>query len=358
MSEANLRDARLRGADLREADLSEANLRDARLRGADLRGARLLRTDLNGARLQNADLRNVQFRERCGFLWLSSCFFPPKLRDTDLSMSNFKGVYLSKTPLSGANLSRAEFLGADLSEAKLHGVDLTGALLDGADLSGAILSAANLSRASLRGANLSGTKFHGADLSKTDLRGADLKGSQLAGAQLIETKLDLADLRNTDFLNLPDMDIVKTIQKIDNLLIKEKALKRIDDVEMKNTSIRPLSLNRVILCKIEYIYGELKKFNETELLRQAPYIVECKTEVEAKNYFDDLVADLAALACEDESGYTAKGIVNRALSDEVFGSELVRSLLNRCPEITSMELSEQEHNRLNTIFKEMEASIQ
>lgn len=133
---------------------------------------------------------------------------------------------------------------------------------------------------------------------------------------------------------------------------------------MKKTSIRPFSINHAIFCKTEYIYDELKKFDEAELLRKAPYIVECKTETEAKNYFDDLVADLAVLACKDESrnidsyGYTAKGIAHRAFFDKKFGSELGRNLLNRCPEATSVRLSEQERKRLNTISEKLETSTQ
>ena len=354
LSEADLRGARLLGADLRKADLSEADLRDARLKNADLRGSRLLKTDLRGALLERADLRNIKFGK---FSWLRIRFIPPDLRDTNLSLSNSDGTFLSRTSLSGADLSSAKFRGANLSGADLHGVDLTGAFLHGANLSGAILSGSNLSRADLRGANLSGAKLHGADLSKSDLRGADLKGSELVGAQLIETKFDLADLRDIDFSNQSDMNI-KMIKDIGNPRIKAGALKRIDNAKIGKTLIEALSLNDAILCKTEYIYAELRNSDEMKLLGQAPYIVECIMEAEAKNYFDDLVTYLSALACEDESGYIAKGIAQRTLLDEELGSKLAGNLLNECPEITLKMLSEQERDRLNTISEGLETSSQ
>jgi hypothetical protein len=100
------------------ADLSEANLIDANLSGANLRGANLIDANLSGADLSEANLIDAN--------------------------------------LSGADLSGADLSGADLSEADLSGADLIEANLSGADLSGADLSDAHLICADLRGANLSG----------------------------------------------------------------------------------------------------------------------------------------------------------------------------------------------------------
>ena len=58
-SRANLRDADLHGADLRDADLC-----DAYLRGADLRGADLCDAYLRDAYLRGADLRDAKYNER------------------------------------------------------------------------------------------------------------------------------------------------------------------------------------------------------------------------------------------------------------------------------------------------------
>ena len=75
-------------ANLRDADLCDANLRNANLRGADLCGANLSDADLSGADLRGANLRSANL---CG------------------------------ADLRSANLSDADLSGADLSDADLRG---------------------------------------------------------------------------------------------------------------------------------------------------------------------------------------------------------------------------------------------
>ncbi len=90
----------LRGANLRDADLSGANLTDADLRGANLRDADLRDADLSFADLGRANLTDADLRDAV-------------LRDADLS-----GANLRDADLSGANLRHADLSGADLSGAK------------------------------------------------------------------------------------------------------------------------------------------------------------------------------------------------------------------------------------------------
>ena len=63
------------------AGLNLVNMRDARLRGADLRQALMLDADLNGADLSFADLRAAQLAGA-------------DLRKTNLRGARLKGVYL------------------------------------------------------------------------------------------------------------------------------------------------------------------------------------------------------------------------------------------------------------------------
>jgi uncharacterized protein YjbI with pentapeptide repeats len=63
LSNANLRCADLRGADLSDADLSNANLRCADLSDADLRGANLRGADLRCADLRGANLNRAKYRD-------------------------------------------------------------------------------------------------------------------------------------------------------------------------------------------------------------------------------------------------------------------------------------------------------
>ncbi|EJR9261299.1 pentapeptide repeat-containing protein [Salmonella enterica] len=92
-SRANLRDANLCGANLRDANLRDANLCGANLRDADLRGANLC-----GANLRDANL--------CG----------ANLRDADLCGADLRGANLCGANLCGANLRDADLRGANLPD--------------------------------------------------------------------------------------------------------------------------------------------------------------------------------------------------------------------------------------------------
>ncbi len=153
---ADLEDANLEGADLRDADLQYANLEDADLRGANLRGANLQYADLRDADLRGANLRGAN------------------LRDADLRGANLEGA-----DLRGANLQYADLEGADLQRADLRDADLRSA-----DLRSADLRVTDLRGADLRGANLRVTDLEGANLRGADLRDADLRSANLRYANL------------------------------------------------------------------------------------------------------------------------------------------------------------------------------
>ncbi len=124
----------LRGADLREADLTELNLSGADLHAARLTRAKLKGAILVGARVRNADLELADLREA-------------DLRDAWLDRSRLRLADLTGAKLQGARLNRTVLAGAIL-----RGVDLSRADLRLADLRGADLSYADLTRANLRGA--------------------------------------------------------------------------------------------------------------------------------------------------------------------------------------------------------------
>lgn len=166
----SVKGARLRGVDLRRADLIGAFLVKADLTGADLREAAL-----GGADLRNANLGNVDLRKA------------------------FVGDELSSpTNLSGASLMFARLQGASLSH-----VDLSGANLQLANLEGAILSFANFRGADLQNAKISGPFIMNADFTDatfgskwlssppTDLRGAVLTSARgLSVEQLKQAVMD------------------------------------------------------------------------------------------------------------------------------------------------------------------------
>ena len=86
--------AKLRYADLSDANLSDANIRYADLSDANLRYANLRDANLRGANLSDANLRGAN------------------LRDADLSDANLRYANLSDADLRGANLSDADLRGA------------------------------------------------------------------------------------------------------------------------------------------------------------------------------------------------------------------------------------------------------
>ena len=264
-------------------------------------------------------------------------FYNSELHDAILSEAKLHGAYLRKAKLHGADLSGAElhganlsgagFHGADLSGAELHGANLSGAGFHGADLSGAELHGADLSEAELHGANLSGAELHGADLSEAELHSANLQQAKLSGAQLIRTELDLADLRRIDLSSGPSGEAVQIIEGIGDSKVRQKALDMLRRSE-DDTLIEPGSVNSAVLCEEDTLYAELERFFGSETSSDTLYIVQCETRNESDEYVGKLADELFDLACSDESGYTAKGIAHRSISDWVLGPPLSRKLLS------------------------------
>jgi uncharacterized protein YjbI with pentapeptide repeats len=172
----------LRGADLRDVDLSRLNLKGMlgglsdrerfaasqdieEAASVDLRGATLFLTDLDGAQLAGARLDEA---------------------------------YMASARLQGACLASANLTRADLRSAHLEDVMIEGAILDGADL-----TRIHLERADIRGAS-----FRNADLKFALLMEADLREVHFESADLTRTHLEGADLRLSFF------DIATTLDRV------------------------------------------------------------------------------------------------------------------------------------------------
>ena len=213
-----------------------------------------------------------------------------------------------------------------MSGAKLHGANLSGAKLHGADLSGA----------ELHGAILWGADLHGADLSKAEFHGADLQQAKLHGAQLTRAEFDLTDLREIDLSSRPSRKDVRIIEEINDPEVRDKALERLRRSE-DEPSLEPGSINGAVLCEEDAPYAELERFFGSELPDGTLYVVQCKAENRSNEYVGKLTDELVGLACLDKSGYIARGIAHRAISDWVLGPPLSRRLLStpQCPGVTT-----------------------
>ncbi len=132
-------------------------------KGLDLRGADLRQEDLS--RLPLAQMRGgISFDE-----W----------REATEEQRNMAAVQLQEADLRGAQLQEANLRGA-----QLHNAELVGAQLHKADLIVAQLQGANLKDAQLQGAVLRGAQLHKANLVGAQLQGADLSEAQLDSVRL------------------------------------------------------------------------------------------------------------------------------------------------------------------------------
>lgn len=125
LQQANLKELNLAKAELIEVRLDEAVLTNANLTQACLNGAFLVKeAKLKGTILVEADLRNAY------------------LNGADLAEANLTEANLERAYLIGAKLNKAQLTGANLVEARLNEADLTGA-----DLTNAVLTKVDLTRA-------------------------------------------------------------------------------------------------------------------------------------------------------------------------------------------------------------------
>ena len=137
-------------------ELIKADLRDAKLQGADLYGVHLRDADL-----RDADLYSVH------------------LQNSNLQGSHLQGIQLQDANLQGANLQKVHLQNANLQGSHLQGIQLQDANLQKVDLRGADLQFAHL-----QFSNLCKTNFSRANLSQTQLSAAQALNANFSGAIL------------------------------------------------------------------------------------------------------------------------------------------------------------------------------
>ncbi|MGD8251091.1 MAG: pentapeptide repeat-containing protein [Desulfobacterales bacterium] len=103
---ANLKKVDLRYADMFQAFLAKANLRNSEMRGGRLRDADFRQADLRGANLEDADLRKGHFR------------------DADFREATLLGVNFGKADLTNAQLGNSDMRSADFRDATLAAADM------------------------------------------------------------------------------------------------------------------------------------------------------------------------------------------------------------------------------------------
>lgn len=123
------------------------------------------------------------------------------LRDINLSGANAVRANMEKANLTHVDLSKANLNGAYLHFAILNGAKMFGAQLNSlnsngrtyqTDLSGADLRNADLSGADLRNVNLVGANLEGADLTYANLCRTDLTGTFLSHTRLLSATYNVS----------------------------------------------------------------------------------------------------------------------------------------------------------------------
>jgi isoamylase len=193
--EADLRNRKLRGADLADLsiqgeDLSGSDLRESSLHQTSLSGTKLEQVELSGSDLTGASLVDASLAD--------AHFGRASLRDSDLSGADLRQASFEGADLCGVRLVGAAMTHADLRHAHLEHADLTRANLDTTALVGANLDHASLRDTRLRSADLRNATLVGADCSSADFTNASLDQADLSRAQLQDARLFGADLRGAD----------------------------------------------------------------------------------------------------------------------------------------------------------------
>ncbi|WP_414587866.1 pentapeptide repeat-containing protein [Scytonema sp. PCC 10023] len=146
----------MKGTNFRGANLTDANFSDAKLKGVDFSNANLTRTswfhtkELELAHVGESYLKSPQIRQ---------------LVITGLGQGkNFDDLSLRGLNLSGVNLADASFIGTDLSQANLQDANLSGAKLVKTQLEQTDFTGACLTGAYIQDCNItSSTKFDGVE---------------------------------------------------------------------------------------------------------------------------------------------------------------------------------------------------
>jgi len=200
---SNLKNSDFSGSDVRYSNFELADLENAKFTNANvdqikLKRAILYNTDFSGVDFSNVDLHFVDFR--------SSNLQQTNFKDSNLKNTGFVGANLEGADFSNANLSyldigRYNFLdgsnikNTNFSGAVLLGVDLT--KIKNRDISGTDFKGTSLAYADLRGLDLTGQNF-----SNTSFKGAKLSGLDFSDVELEGTLFPFATLDHAKFNNI------------------------------------------------------------------------------------------------------------------------------------------------------------
>jgi uncharacterized protein YjbI with pentapeptide repeats len=206
MELCDLTSANLSGANLKRAVLVRATLCDARLDGANLDGANLSKADCSRASFANGQLRDAMLLEtRLSSASLDGVSLDRALlNDAKLDRVSLRGIKAEGMMLDGLDLEGTSFAGAALADAvfmkcALDRVDFTGANLAGATLFGCRAVRAIFAKISGKSLRIvEGTTLDECDFREADLEIACLRGTRLVRCDFTAARAPLADFSECD----------------------------------------------------------------------------------------------------------------------------------------------------------------
>lgn len=162
----------------RQNPLAVIDLIDADLPGADIRWARLSGANLARANLAGADMRLTTLD--------NAKFDDANLADAKLDRATMVSASFADANLNHASLVSVEITQSDLTRAKLNSTNLSKARLDHARFNSCDLNFANVSESVLR---------------FSDFTQADAKHANFGDSDLLATKFIMTDLSSSEFTN-------------------------------------------------------------------------------------------------------------------------------------------------------------
>lgn len=181
MDWGDMSDSDFSKAALEDASMSRASFRNADFRMAHLDRANMARSDLTGAHFVTASMHDVRL--------IDARLVGAEMRNANLTGADLSGARLRDADLQGAILKRADLQGSDLGGANFNGANLDDSNLTAIEIRLTNFRSASLKRALFINAVLDAVNFQDADLSGADFTGATLRGVLLQGAILCNTRL-------------------------------------------------------------------------------------------------------------------------------------------------------------------------
>lgn len=174
---ADFQSARITKSIFKGSSLDNADFRKASVNQSLFNGAKGKKVNFAGANLDK--LRSGGNSEFPGADFTDATLRGAGLRDTDLTGSDFRGADLESAMIENTQLVDTNFNGASAKRARFTKSNLEGASMRAANLFMGGLRKTRLVNTDLRGSNLYAVDFYKSVVGKTRFEGANLKKSQL-----------------------------------------------------------------------------------------------------------------------------------------------------------------------------------